>query len=177
MQKTLIPFALGCLTLLPVQAAVQTPAEEIAGTSGDRFISGVYPHLTTYGQSRKSGVFSRKDSDECGIGAVIPWAGKLWMITYASHCPRGSEHKLYYIDEKLNMTIHPESVGGTPAARMIHCESNHLLLGHYQAPHEEGELQPDQGDSRQEGVAHRVAQDHRPLEHALGARGSDKVLS
>ncbi|MBM4093547.1 MAG: hypothetical protein FJ276_29685 [Planctomycetes bacterium] len=29
------------------------------------------------------------------------------------------------------MTIHPESVGGTPAARMIHRESNQLLIGPY----------------------------------------------
>ncbi len=132
MLKKLIPLALGFAALLPARGAdALAPADEITGASGTRFISGVYPHLTTYGQSLKSGVFSRKDSDECGIGAVIPWAGKFWMITYAPHMPRGSEHKLYSIDEKMNLTLHPESVGGTPAARMIHAESNQLLLGHY----------------------------------------------
>jgi hypothetical protein len=114
---------------VPAQKAPRP--EEITGTSGTRFISGVYPHLTAYSQSLKSGVFNRGDGSECGIGAVIPWAGKLWMITYAPHCPSGSEHKLYSIDDKLNMTIHPESVGGTPAARMIHVESEQLLIGHY----------------------------------------------
>ncbi len=29
------------------------------------------------------------------------------------------------------MTIYPGSVGGTPAARMIHAESEQLLIGHY----------------------------------------------
>ncbi|MGB2560244.1 MAG: hypothetical protein ACPIG6_06585 [Akkermansiaceae bacterium] len=105
--------------------------EEMIATSGTRKISGVYPHLTTYSQSRKDGKFFKDGHEECGIGAVIPWADKLWMITYAPHKPRGSDHKLYSIDKDLNMTIHAESVGGTPAARMIHEESQQLFLGHY----------------------------------------------
>ena len=52
---------------------------------------------------------------ECGIGAVVPWAGKLWMITYSPHCPTASTDKLYEIDDHLNVDIRPESVGGTPA--------------------------------------------------------------
>ena len=46
-------------------------------------------------------------------------------------CRGGSEHKLYSVDEDLKLTIHPESVGGTPAGRMIHRESNQLLIAHY----------------------------------------------
>ena len=105
--------------------------QEMGATSGTRNISGVYPHLTTYSQSRKDGKFFKDGHEECGIGAVIPWADRLWMITYAPHKPRGSDHKLYSIDKALNMTIHAESVGGTPAARMIHEESQQLFLGHY----------------------------------------------
>lgn len=97
----------------------------------DLQISGVYPHLTTYGVYSQDGAHNKAGHDECGIGAVVPWAGKLWMVNYAPHQPRGSEHKLYSIDEDLNLTIHPESVGGTPAARMIHRESNQLLIAHY----------------------------------------------
>jgi hypothetical protein len=84
--------------------------EEMVHTSGTREISGVYPHLTTYSQSRKDGKFFKEHHEECGIGAVIPWADKLWMITYAPHMPRGSDHKLYSIDDELNMTIHAETV-------------------------------------------------------------------
>ena len=105
--------------------------QEMGATSGTRNISGVYPHLTTYSQSRKDGKFFKDGHEECGIGAVIPWADRLWMITYAPHKPHGSDHKLYSIDKALNMTIHAESVGGTPAARMIHEESQQLFLGHY----------------------------------------------
>ena len=105
--------------------------EQVIQTSGTRKIAGIYPHLTTYSQSRKDGRFFKPGHEECGIGAVVPWADKLWMITYAPHKPRGSDHKLYSIDQNLTMTVHPESVGGTPAGRMIHHESEQLFLGHY----------------------------------------------
>jgi len=91
-------------------------------------ISGVYPHLCVY--TFEPGE-AHHELTECGIGAVVPWADRLWMITYAAHQPKGSSHKLYSVDQDMNQTIHPESVGGTPAARMIHSESNQLLLGHY----------------------------------------------
>ena len=61
----------------------------------------------------------------------MPWQGKLYMVNYAAHEPRGSEHKLYIIDETKNMKIFEGSIGGTPAARMIHSETNQLLIGHY----------------------------------------------
>jgi hypothetical protein len=99
--------------------------------AGHRRISGVYPHLTTYGIYSQEGAHLLPGHDECGIGAVVPWADRLWMINYAPHKPQGSEHKLYSVDRDLNLTIHPESVGGTPAARMIHRESNQLLIGPY----------------------------------------------
>jgi hypothetical protein len=91
------------------------------------FISGVYPHLTTYADNGGE----VRSLNECGIGAVVPWAGKLWMVNYAAHEPYGSDHKLYSVGEDLELTIHPESVGGTPAGRMIHRESNQLLMAHY----------------------------------------------
>ena len=53
------------------------------------------------------------------------------MVNYAAHEPKGSEHKLYIVDKNKKMTIYPGSVGGTPAARMIHAESEQLLIGHY----------------------------------------------
>ena len=116
-------FALVCAAGL---AVADEPAER-----GPRQISGVYPHLTTYGVYSQHGAHFKSGHDECGIGALVPWAGKRWMVNYAPHMPRGSEHKLYSISPDLNMTIHPESVGGTPAGRMIHRESNQLLIGHH----------------------------------------------
>ncbi|MCF2490797.1 hypothetical protein [Dyadobacter sp. CY347] len=82
--------------------------------------SGIYPHLAMY-----------NNEGECGTGAVVGWAGKLWAITYAPHLPFGSSDKLYEISADLTQTVRPESIGGTPANRMIHKESNQLFIGPY----------------------------------------------
>ena len=112
---------------------VPTPANSTRPARTDIHISGIYPHLTTYGVYSQGGGHYKDGHNECGIGAVVPWAGKLWMVNYAPHKPRGSEHKLYLVDADLSkpMTVHPESVGGTPAGRMIHEESNQLLIAHH----------------------------------------------
>lgn len=90
-------------------------------------ISGVYPHLAVFNEG--NGIPCDGNANEGGIGAVVPWAGKLWMVTYSPHCPGGSSDKLYSIDQDLNLFIRPESVGGTPANRLIHRETNQLLIG------------------------------------------------
>lgn len=84
------------------------------------FVSGVYPHLAMF-----------NDEGECGTGAVVPWANRLWAITYAPHKPNGSSDKLYEITPALEQIIRPESVGGTPANRMLHRESRQLFIGPY----------------------------------------------
>ncbi|MBO6121644.1 MAG: hypothetical protein J6Q49_07275 [Kiritimatiellae bacterium] len=83
-------------------------------------VSGVYPHLAMF-----------NDEGECGVGAVVPWAGNLWVVTYGPHCPLGSSDKLYRIKSDLTRETFPGSVGGTPANRMIHRETNQLLIGPY----------------------------------------------
>lgn len=119
-----------CISNVP-QSSYTTDKDsiEILSTSGQRCISGVYPHLTTYAHARVNGQYGF--GNECGIGAVVPWYGKLYMVNYAAHEPKGSEHNLYIIDKDKNMQIYPGSIGGTPAARMIHAESDQLLIGHY----------------------------------------------
>jgi hypothetical protein len=82
--------------------------------------SGIYPHLAYY-----------NNEGECGGGAVVPWAGKLWLISYAPHKFYGSSDKLYEIDPNLIRKIRNESVGGTPANRLIHNESQQLFIGPY----------------------------------------------
>src|SRR6056297_1499400 len=83
-------------------------------------ISGVYPHLAYY-----------NNEGECGTGAVVPWAGKLWVITYGPHFPNGCSDQLYEITTDLQKITREESIGGTPANRMIHRESNQLFIGPY----------------------------------------------
>lgn len=83
-------------------------------------VSGRYPHLA---------MFNRQG--ECGTGAVVLWADRLWVISYGPHLPHGSDDKLYEIDAQLRRVTRPESVGGTPADRLIHRESDQLIIGPY----------------------------------------------
>ena len=83
-------------------------------------VGGIYPSLAYY-----------NEEGECGTGAVVPWAGSLWVITYGPHCPVGSSDKLYQITPAKEQIIRDESVGGTHADRMIHRESQQLFIGTY----------------------------------------------
>lgn len=87
-------------------------------------ISGIYPQLAYYNHE-----------GECGTGAVVPWAGRLWVITYGPHLPLGSSDKLYEITPDYQQIVRSESIGGTPANRMIHKESNQLFIGPYAIDH------------------------------------------
>ncbi|MCB1095455.1 MAG: hypothetical protein KDN22_07725 [Verrucomicrobiae bacterium] len=87
--------------------------------------SGIYPRLAYY-----------NDENECGTGAVVPWADRLWVVTYAPHQPKGSTDKLYEITSDLRLLERLESIGGTPANRMIHEESRQLFIGPYAIDHQ-----------------------------------------
>ncbi len=84
-------------------------------------ISGIYPHLA----------MSNAEFSEVGVGAVVPWANRLWAITYTGHAPYGSSDKLWEITPELDIIARPESIGGTPANRFIHTASQQLNIGPY----------------------------------------------
>ena len=105
-------WAAGCVA--PLLSAAPAP------DSRPFEISGIYPHLATFNHER-----------ECGTGAVVPWADRLWVVTYAPHSPKGSSDKLYEITPELRQIVRPESIGGTPANRFIHRESQQLFIGPY----------------------------------------------
>ncbi|MDX1637909.1 MAG: hypothetical protein R3281_08075 [Balneolaceae bacterium] len=71
-------------------------------------VNGVYPNLSVMGP--------HTGRSESGIGALLPWADKLWMIGYVAHI-HGSRIGLYEIDKSMQMRKHPESVTGTFANR------------------------------------------------------------
>lgn len=93
-------------------------ADRVARSTGS--LSGIYPRLAYY-----------NNEGECGTGAVVPWAGRLWVITYGPHLPDGSSDKLYEVTPTLRQRVRSESIGGTPANRMIHRESGQLFIGPY----------------------------------------------
>lgn len=112
MKKIIVAF-LVITTLSSCSQSTHTSKEPIQ-------VSGIYPQLAYY-----------NNEGECGTGAVVPWAGRLWVITYGPHLPLGSSDKLYEITPNLKQITRVESIGGTPANRMIHKESNQLFIGPY----------------------------------------------
>lgn len=101
----------GCLAMFAtIQLTAQSPLQ----------VQGVFPHLLVVGdmQSRS----------ETGIGALIPWANRLWMVSYVAHI-HGEGIGLYEIDQNLTIKKHPESVTGTFANRMIHDPSHKAIIG------------------------------------------------
>ncbi|MCX8497311.1 MAG: hypothetical protein ORN51_14105 [Akkermansiaceae bacterium] len=104
------------IVFVAVVAAVTLHAQEAALLQ----FSGIYPSLAMFNQE-----------GECGTGALVPWADRLWVVTYGPHCPNGSSDRLYEITPDLQQINRPESVGGTAADRMIHRESGQLLIGPY----------------------------------------------
>ena len=67
----LISIMLVCVTLVN--------CSNIKEVSDYKSFSGIYPHLAYY-----------NNESECGTGAVVPWADRLWIITYGPHLPFGS---------------------------------------------------------------------------------------
>jgi hypothetical protein len=109
-----------CWLVLFSGASMLQAAETLGAPAARSEFSGIYPHLAYF-----------NEQGECGTGAVVPWADRLWVITYGPHLPAGSSDKLYEIDPSLSVSIRPESIGGTPANRMIHRESKQLFIGPY----------------------------------------------
>jgi hypothetical protein len=107
-------------TLIQLYLALAALAWSGAVAAEYRQFSGIYPHLATFNAE-----------GECGTGAVVSWGGRLWVISYAPHKPTGSSDKLYEITTALEQIIRPESIGGTPANRLIHRESQQLFIGPY----------------------------------------------
>ena len=128
MWRAIFVLTASCALLLSEASAVEVTADSsLVGqvwppSPTDKVvrISGIYPHLTVF-----------NGYGECGIGAVMPWADKLWFITYPPHKTQGSADKLYTVDKNLKLEIRPESVGGTHANRLVHRESNQLIIGPY----------------------------------------------
>lgn len=86
-----------------------------------QLIGNAFPHMTVMAPGIGS-------DSETGIGALIPWANKLWAIGYVAHI-RGSGIGLYEIGDDLSFRKHPSSVTGTFANRLVHWESKQAIIG------------------------------------------------
>jgi hypothetical protein len=99
--------------------------EEDAAKTGSQPvpINGVFPKLTVMAQGLGS-------NSETGIGALIPWAQKLWAVGYVAHI-NGQGLGLYEISDDMTMRRHPASVTGTFANRLPHWPSGQAFIGPY----------------------------------------------
>lgn len=86
-------------------------------------VSGVVPSLCL-----KAGLGPPRS--ECGVGALMAWADRLWAISYVSSLRNsGVDTGLYEIDENFRMVKRPESRTGVYANRFVHFPSNQLIIG------------------------------------------------
>ena len=103
---------------IPVSNEKQSPLS----WSGSVQVAGVFPHLAVLADTLPI-------RTETGIGALMPWADKLWFITYVSSKRNaGGGTGLFTIDADLTLTKRPESVVGCYANRMIHPQSDQLII-------------------------------------------------
>jgi hypothetical protein len=87
-------------------------------------VSGIFPNLAM--------VANHSPRTEAGAGGLMPWANRLWVITYVAHMsPSGSGTGLYEINEKMELKKRPESIVGTYANRFIHASTHQLIIGPY----------------------------------------------
>lgn len=98
-----------------------TPAAD--STDAPVVISGVLPRLGV--NASLTGPRS-----ESGIGALMPWADRLWFVTYTAHTnTTGSGTGLYWVDPSMRLHKHPASVVGTYANRFVHLPSEQMIIG------------------------------------------------
>ncbi|MEY5011893.1 MAG: hypothetical protein RLZZ253_3032, partial [Verrucomicrobiota bacterium] len=135
-----------------------------------RNFSGIYPHLA---------MFNKTGQSECGVGAVVNWAGRLWAVTYSPYDHFGSPDKLYRIDPSYQMASFKGSVGGTPANRMIHAESKQLLIGSYLVDEKQNvrviPLTADQMAGRLTGIARHLTDPENKAYYATMEEGLYEV--
>ncbi len=88
-------------------------------------VSGVFPHLAQVADLGPP-------RTEIGVGGLMPWAGKLYILNYLSHKRwSGSGTSLRRINTDLSMEIVDEALGvdGTYSNRFVHIWSNQLIIG------------------------------------------------
>jgi len=111
---------------------MRNPGQELpSGWRGQRVrktgrrvnINGTFPHLAVKAAHLPA-------RTETGIGALMPWAGRLWFVTYVAHKSKsGGGTGLFSIDDNMEIAKHEASRVGTYANRIIHHESNQLIIG------------------------------------------------
>jgi len=138
--------------------------EERAKTSPPASFGGVVPSLALKAELGPP-------RSECGVGALMAWADRLWAISYVSSLRNsGVGTGLYEIDEDLRITKHPESRTGVFTNRFVHFPSNQLIMG----PHvidAEGKVRTTEGLDMRIGATMTHLFDPENMVYMLGMEG------
>ena len=132
-------------------------------------ISGVFPHLAvTAGHVPRS---------ESGIGALMPWAEKLWFITYPCDPGVGTGMGLFSIDAATGATL--RTYAGTQQTDEIVVSDGLLLALVRQRPNTWHEYQPETSQTQTEKVRVHTqwAWDNKPASIvALDPESGEKLI-
>lgn len=92
--------------------------------------SGVFPALTVTADTAPTGPNITSPRSECGVGAMMAWADKLYVVSYLSVPNAGSGTGLYAIDANLQMTKLANH-SSVYANRMMVPAMNVIVIGPY----------------------------------------------
>lgn len=97
----------------------------MTATTQQPSFSGIQPHLAQVGELGPP-------RSEIGVGALMPWAGMLYVQNYNSHKEdSGSGVSLRRIHPDMTMEVVTETLGvdGTYTNRFVHFPSNQIVIG------------------------------------------------
>ena len=97
---------------------------------GGQAFSGVLPRLSVTADSAPAVKLGLPKRSEAGIGALLPWADRLYMLSYLSVPGYGAGTGLYEIDEQLSITK-VANHSSVFANRMIHHWTDQVVIGPY----------------------------------------------
>lgn len=115
------------LLVASVSCVAHYPSDELAvgikNNGAPIQVNGIFPGITATASSEAV-------RSESGTGALMPWAGQLWMVSYLSVPNAGSGSGFYTIYPNMTMEkLHTHD--SCYANRMIHPKTNQIVIGPY----------------------------------------------
>eukprot|EP01062_Namystynia_karyoxenos_P005752 TRINITY_DN11990_c0_g1_i1.p1 TRINITY_DN11990_c0_g1~~TRINITY_DN11990_c0_g1_i1.p1 ORF type:complete len:508 (+),score=168.09 TRINITY_DN11990_c0_g1_i1:83-1606(+) len=134
--------ALGCSWGAAAQP--QRAGESVAASVQ---VNGIFPHITATATSEKV-------RSEAGTGALMPWADRLYMVSYLSVPKAGNGTGLYEIDPNMTMTKIADH-SSCYANRLLHPGTSQIVIGKWviDTNRRVREITGDLGDNRLGGCA------------------------
>jgi hypothetical protein len=125
MNRWFVPACFYCVVLLTVGTTHAGPGsnDPHVWRQANQQVGHIRPALTIKAPGAGS-------NSEAGVGALIPWADRLWAIGYVAH-KQGEGLGLVEIKSDFSYRLHPKSVTGTYANRHMHWPSNQAFIGPY----------------------------------------------